>query len=118
MTAHTPGPWRVGLSGSVVCDDESLGPHDAEALKFYGGRVVCETVTPANALLIASAPELLEACRDAVLTRNLVHKYDQLGQLDDDLRTDAAEPEQDDIYREILKIDDRLRAAIAKAVQL
>ncbi len=53
---HTPGPWckartsngwSVGQSGTCVCVTE--GPDDG----------VCE----ANALLIAAAPELLEACK-------------------------------------------------------
>ena len=57
----THGPWRVGKNGEVVTDSVvGLGPCDAETLEYYGGNVICETVTPSNAALIAVAPEILE----------------------------------------------------------
>lgn len=57
----TPGPWRIGNGGSVVTD-HSMGPDDTNdgTRAFYGGNVICETVTPSNAALIAMAPEMYE----------------------------------------------------------
>lgn len=63
MSSYTPGPWRVGNHGSVICD-APIGPMDDESLAFYGGNVVCGTVSPANAPLIVKAPELAEALRE------------------------------------------------------
>ena len=56
MSAHTPGPWRIvdaGMRG-VECRDEK-------------GRVIFDTapIAHGNARLIAAAPELLAACREA-----------------------------------------------------
>ena len=45
---HTPGPWRHGIRG--VCT--------------YDGHLICESVTPANARLMAAGPEMLEALRE------------------------------------------------------
>ncbi|OCB77992.1 hypothetical protein [Flavobacterium crassostreae] len=61
----TKGPWRLGIGGgSVVSDNsESLiisGAIGEEAIKYYGGNLICESVSCANAKLIAAAPELLE----------------------------------------------------------
>jgi hypothetical protein len=66
-TKHTPGPWRVGKQWSVVADSE-IGTHsDQQNREYYGGALVCESVrTEANARLIAAAPELLEALKEAV----------------------------------------------------
>ena len=58
----TPGPWRVGNSGGVVSDLPIDGgvPGTAD-VEYYGGHLICETVTSANAKLIAAAPDLLDA---------------------------------------------------------
>ena len=66
MMNHTPGPWELGSLGSVVTrtpDDQVriTGIYAEETIRAYGGHVICETVMPANAKLIAAAPELLEA---------------------------------------------------------
>lgn len=68
MTPHTPGPWKIGKNGSVVTDTpdrqvEITGLNAQDTINWYGGHVICETVTNANAVLIAAAPELLEACK-------------------------------------------------------
>jgi hypothetical protein len=62
---HTPKPWRYNPAiGAVVCDTPvGAEPLDPETREYYGGEVIAETVTPANGTLIASAPELLEACK-------------------------------------------------------
>lgn len=70
----SPGPWRVGKNGSVVTDSVvGLGSCDAETLEHYGGNVICETVTPSNAALIAVAPELLELL---ICWKELISDYD------------------------------------------
>lgn len=59
---HTPGPWRVGNNGAIVADHEHGHVLDEDSQDFYGGKVfVCESVTGADARLIAAAPKLLEA---------------------------------------------------------
>ena len=72
----TPGPWRIGKYGSVVTD-HLVGPADDETARHYGGHVICETVTPSNAALIAMAPELYEFVA-AWLRGRLSDDYDPL----------------------------------------
>ena len=66
---YTPGPWRLGIEGTVVSDsDENItasGGIGKESTDYYGGNLICETVSKGNAKLIASAPELLEALKKA-----------------------------------------------------
>ena len=62
----TPGPWEIGNHNSCVIskNDESLcikGAVGEDAIKYYGGNLICESISQANAKLIAAAPELLEA---------------------------------------------------------
>jgi hypothetical protein len=57
MSGHTPGPWRAGshpMNEAEVFADELDGERIAEC---YGAG----DADQANALLIAAAPELLEA---------------------------------------------------------
>lgn len=65
--AHTPGPWaarRMHTGGFDIFD-----PRNRDVVTVYGGGVEAES-REANARLIASAPELLEALRQ--LTENAV----------------------------------------------
>lgn len=59
---HTPGPWSIGRQGWCVIADHPIeaGPRGADDVEYYGGHLICESVTPNNARLIAAAPELLE----------------------------------------------------------
>jgi hypothetical protein len=62
----TPGPWRVGKRGGcVVCDsDKGLtisGAIGEQAIEYYGGNLIGESISIDNAKLIAAAPELLES---------------------------------------------------------
>lgn len=61
---HTPGPWRLGTNGVVVSDSSEgitiTGATGKENTDYYGGNLICESVSLGNAKLIASAPELLE----------------------------------------------------------
>lgn len=74
QTKHTPGPWRVKDNGSME------GPHvygpvhpidggDYAPLAGYKGGALSE----ADARLIAAAPELLEACRQAAFAIPTTH---------------------------------------------
>lgn len=62
--AHSKGKWSIGNCGSVVTDstegfDVSTGHCDVE---YYGGCLIAESILkPADAKLIAAAPEMLEA---------------------------------------------------------
>jgi len=52
MSNHTPGPWKIGAweSGMLAVD----GANDEQVTGF---------IEPADALLIAAAPELLDALK-------------------------------------------------------
>jgi hypothetical protein len=59
--AHSSTPWKPAkCGGTIICDDNELGPHDEEALDYYGGFVVAETVAEKNMPLIMAAPALYE----------------------------------------------------------
>lgn len=62
MSKHTPGPWREGARyGAIVADHPVEGMYQgADAVEYYGGHVVAESVAPCNRALIAAAPEMLE----------------------------------------------------------
>jgi len=64
MSKHTPGPWYVG------CEDEDTGEIEViSGVRPYVCLVLpgaIDEVTPANARLIAAAPELLEALTEIV----------------------------------------------------
>ena len=76
MIEHTPGPWKLGSRGAVVADiptsNQLAGSDDVD---YYGGYLICESVTEANARLIAAAPELLEALQGMMHH----HGYNQVG---------------------------------------
>lgn len=65
----TPGPWEVGSGGAdgnpnfIYCDD-ILGSAVASVPGTY--TVISLEQRAANARLIAAAPELLEACQQAL----------------------------------------------------
>lgn len=47
---HTAEPWRVGKIGSVVANElVGGGPRGSDDVKYYGGFLVCESVTKSNA---------------------------------------------------------------------
>lgn len=64
MSNHTPGPWRIGKNfGSVVCDTPVLGIRGSDHTEYYGGHLIAESVTKANARLIALSPTMFDALR-------------------------------------------------------
>jgi len=60
-TKHTPGPWKVGKGSFVIADSPAPGIHGSNMIEHYGGHLICESVSEANARLIAAAPDLLQA---------------------------------------------------------
>lgn len=65
MSNHTPGPWEYGRTSS---DDDRFDIYQAQT-----GWTIARTVNnshvdcrPANAKLIAAAPDLLSACETAL----------------------------------------------------
>ena len=69
---HTPGPWRIGTSSGPL---KELGFNDPPAiygknnnsvLAILGGGSIHFENAKANARLIAAAPDLLEACEQAL----------------------------------------------------
>lgn len=66
----TPGPWRLGRVGSVVSDSPVEGMGGSDAIEYYGGHCVCESVVEPNAHLIAAAPDLYDALRSLLLSLN------------------------------------------------
>lgn len=79
---HTPGPWKVGKLDSVVVSDSDKnltinGATGKENTDYYGGNLICESVSSCNAKLIAAAPELLEVLQGLVSdVGNLLSEYD------------------------------------------
>lgn len=69
---HTPGPWSLGSTGWYVQHDEAY-EQTSQGVVGSNGTPICEVVSieyddteiDANARLIAAAPELLEALKDA-----------------------------------------------------
>jgi hypothetical protein len=70
---HTPGIWSVGPKGGCVVSDqpipgikEGTGHADTE---YYGGHLIAESIwRKEDARLIAAAPELLDALKEAIET--------------------------------------------------
>ena len=62
----TPGPWRIGNYGAIVSDcPPNCKQRDGADEHWYGGHIICESVTDEYLHLITAAPELLEASREA-----------------------------------------------------
>lgn len=66
----TKGVWSVGRRGSVISTESDgitiNGGTGADADIYYGGNLICESVSDNNATLIAAAPELYDALNDVV----------------------------------------------------
>ena len=73
MGEHTPGPWEH-KDGTIIADGWlrvadlwTCNPNDPSI-----DIVACEAECDANARLIAAAPDLLEACRQLLLTNSVL----------------------------------------------
>jgi hypothetical protein len=87
---HTPGPWR---------SERGNGDYGRNVTADNGRRIVCETICAeheANARLIAAAPELLEALH------SILEHSREFGDIED-------------CETMLARIEDKVRAAIAKA---
>ncbi len=65
----TPGPWRVSdkAGDAVISMPASVRPSAFNSdyhMKYYGGFLIAESISPENRALIASAPELLAALKN------------------------------------------------------
>lgn len=60
MTEHTKGLLRVGKGHAVVADHQVPEMSGSDALDYYGGHMVAESVTAANARHIVSCWNLLD----------------------------------------------------------
>lgn len=53
---HTATPWRIGKScGSVVADAPVPEMGGSDSVKYYGGHLIAESITPYNAAFIVRA---------------------------------------------------------------
>jgi hypothetical protein len=69
-TKHTPGPWTAGVTDSIWNDKGVLIAECGNSMTLGDSEVF------SNARLIAAAPELLEACEDALLAMDSPRAYD------------------------------------------
>lgn len=60
MNEHTKGLLRVGHSGAVVADHPVPEISGSDAVEYYGGHLVAESVTAANARRLAACWNLLD----------------------------------------------------------
>lgn len=71
---HTPGPWAV--------DPMETARGEKLVRCMYGAltasNIIAKDILPHNARLIASAPELLEACQKALLDLQDVYEHAEL----------------------------------------
>ena len=65
MSAHTKGPWRAGRNGSVVADEPVLEMNGSDAVEYYGGHLIAESIAAKNVPIIVAAPALLTAAEKA-----------------------------------------------------
>lgn len=62
---HTPGPWRVGDAGATVFGPKTEAPSPVRIATVTNNAIPSDAQR-ANARLIAAAPELLDACEEAI----------------------------------------------------
>lgn len=60
MNEHTKGLLRVGHSGAVVADHPVPEMSGSDAVEYFGGHLVAESVTAANARRLAACWNLLD----------------------------------------------------------
>lgn len=65
----TPGPWRFGKTGDSIVSDSAQGLNvhgvgDLDQLDYYGGNLIAESVTRANAARIIACVNAFEGVED------------------------------------------------------
>lgn len=105
MGQHTGGNWKFGKPGdSIVTDVPIEGtPMGADAVDYYGGYLIAESVAPCNRPLLAAAKDMYE-CLEWFMLRAGFTDSDDSGPFGL-LITDV----------EGRKIRDRFRAVLRKA---
>lgn len=63
MSEHTPGPWRLRMIDSGMCNGVAIGATVLPPEPFTGPPIAEVGSSIANARLIVAAPDLLEALR-------------------------------------------------------
>ena len=81
-TKHTPGPWAIDKTSNadsieLIVTSTHLQGQDDDVCSVYGGNDNNEQTREANARLIASAPELLEALETALTEISPAFNFDQ-----------------------------------------
>jgi len=107
MSGHTKGPWRVAYGREIYCEDQERYPHCLA--EVYDTAEALEGDDPeadANARLIAAAPELLDALREALIWVECMER--SKGTLNTEYGINC-----DGITEDLAK----MKAAIAKATQ-
>lgn len=68
MSLWTPGPWRIGTHGGSVVSDNLVehGPNGCDCVEYYGGHLIAESISPANAKLVAAAPDMLALLQELI----------------------------------------------------
>lgn len=73
----TQGEWSASLKKRAVVSTDSSGIDISgatceDAIKYYGGNLIAESISPCNAHLISAAPDMyraLRVCRKILLDR-------------------------------------------------
>ena len=71
MKQYSKGPWWLSdkQPDAVLTADPSASEgyrYAEDNLQYYGGHLVAESIAPQNRPLIAAAPDMLEACEEAL----------------------------------------------------
>lgn len=76
-TTHTPEPWRLGSPSTVVADSaEGItlnGATGPENVEYYGGNLICESVSNANAARIVACVNACKNVSNEWLQENAVY---------------------------------------------
>lgn len=80
---HTKTPWRVGAPsqmGSIVADEPVPEIKGSDAVEYYGGHLIAESIAPRNAEFI------VRACNSH---EQLVHVVQMIRDADNDAASDG-----------------------------
>ncbi len=63
---HTGGTWKEGENGHCIVSSEPIknapsGANDKGSVEYYGGHLICESVSPCNIPILKAAPKMLLA---------------------------------------------------------
>jgi len=71
-TKHTPAPWKLGRMGVVISENskgiEIVGAMGKEAFEYYGGNLIGESISQANAKRIVECVNACEGIPSSILT--------------------------------------------------